>query len=110
MSAMTEATRDALTARLAEFIVRYRTSGLCPVKGPCQMCDCFDPEHEIDRRDAAELTPFVAGLIEDAARTALTGAAEEITRVARGHAAAGRGHMTWAEAVTQLRKMTEETP
>lgn len=43
----------------------------------------------------------------------LTAAADEITRTARAHVAAGRGHMTWAEAVTILRRLaaipTQET-
>jgi hypothetical protein len=34
---------------------------------------------------------------------------DAVTVQAREHVAAGRGHMTWAETLTQLRRMTETT-
>lgn len=34
---------------------------------------------------------------------------DAVTVQAREHVAAGRGHMTWAETLTQLRRMTQTT-
>jgi len=42
----------------------------------------------------------------DKART-LTDAADELRDMARKHVAAGRGHMTWAEATAHLREMAK---
>lgn len=59
-----------LQQRLAETIVAHRTGGLCPVAGPCTHCDCFDPRHELEQRDAAELAPVVQGWIDESTKAA----------------------------------------
>lgn len=41
--------------RLAGDLVHWQTQGLCPLNGPCADCDCFDPQHQMERAQAAWL-------------------------------------------------------
>lgn len=37
---------------IAQAIVDCHTSGLCPLDGPCETCDCFNPKHEQEKYEA----------------------------------------------------------
>ena len=51
------------TARevVAQVLVSHHTNGLCPLDGPCEMCDCFDPTHRYER----ETTDAVLAALRD---------------------------------------------
>lgn len=39
-------------AWLTKVITDFQSNGLCPVDGPCEECDCFDPKHTLAAREA----------------------------------------------------------
>lgn len=61
----TPVTAEVMERRIAEVLTRDRSSGLCPLDGPCTSCDCFDPLHEYDRANAkAVMAEVVAPVLE----------------------------------------------
>jgi hypothetical protein len=48
-------TREEMRDLIAERLTRNRTNGLCPLNGPCDACDCFDPQHPHERDDAEQI-------------------------------------------------------
>jgi hypothetical protein len=42
-------------ARLAADLVYWSSQGTCPLDGPCEDCDCWDPAHHLERAQAAFL-------------------------------------------------------
>lgn len=53
-----------LRDQIADILVQRHTSGLCPLNGPCEACDCFDPQHRQERDDADAIVALLAGLLD----------------------------------------------
>ena len=41
--------------QLASDLVYWHSQGLCALDGPCADCDCWDPQHQLERAQAAWL-------------------------------------------------------
>jgi hypothetical protein len=50
-----------LERRIAELLTTHRSSGCCPLDGPCGTCDCFDPQHEYERAHARAIMAEIVG-------------------------------------------------
>lgn len=71
-----------LRDQIAAALVHEITQGLCPLNGPCDDCDCFDPQHERERRIADTAMPAIQAEL-DQRDTEI----DRLTRSAKGYRA-----------------------
>jgi hypothetical protein len=66
---------DTLRHQLIAARVGLESGGCCPVEGPCDACDCFDPKHQLAKQEIDHLMPTILADRQQAVDEALEQAA-----------------------------------